>query len=82
MQTNGGHQCQKHLLVNYLSDTFIKSEKKDEKPEVINSAIHAVPMNDLEKMKNGINDLYALVAQESLKMMQTQEIPRVKRHVR
>jgi len=41
--------------------------KKDEKPEVINSAIHAVPMNDLEKMKKGINDLYALVAQESLK---------------
>lgn len=41
--------------------------KKDEKPEVINRAIHAVPMNDLEKMKKGINDLYALVAQESLK---------------
>lgn len=41
--------------------------KKDEKPEVINNAIHAVPMNDLEKMKKGISDLYALVAQERLK---------------
>ncbi len=38
-----------------------------EKPKVINSAIHAVPMNDLENMKKGINDLYALVAQERLK---------------
>ncbi|APR98637.1 DUF4815 domain-containing protein [Wolbachia endosymbiont of Folsomia candida] len=41
--------------------------KKDEKPEVINNAIHAVPMNDLEKMKKGISDLYSLVAQERLK---------------
>ncbi|APR98562.1 DUF4815 domain-containing protein [Wolbachia endosymbiont of Folsomia candida] len=41
--------------------------KKDKKPEVINNAIHAVPMNDLEKMKKGISDLYSLVAQERLK---------------
>jgi hypothetical protein len=41
--------------------------KKDEKPEVVNNAIHAVPMNDLESMKKGINDLYALVATERLR---------------
>lgn len=51
------------LALSYVYQTW----KEGEKIEVINNAIHAVPMNDLEAMKKGINDLYALVAQERLR---------------
>jgi hypothetical protein len=53
------------LLLCYIYQTWKEGEKGEKK--VINNAIHAVPMNDLESMKKGINDLYALVATERLR---------------
>nr|WP_255453504.1 DUF4815 domain-containing protein [Wolbachia endosymbiont of Atemnus politus] len=41
--------------------------KNGEGVKVVNNAIHAVPMNELEAMKIAINDLYTLVAQERLR---------------
>lgn len=55
--------------------------KKDKKPEVTNNAIHAVPMNDLEAMKKGINDLYALVAAERLRNDANSRDPTAKKGV-
>ncbi|MGL5028767.1 MAG: DUF4815 domain-containing protein, partial [Wolbachia pipientis] len=51
------------LLLCYIHQTW----KEGEKVKVVNNAIHAVPMNELEAMKKGINDLYVLVAQERLR---------------
>ncbi|MFP3021557.1 MAG: DUF4815 domain-containing protein, partial [Wolbachia sp.] len=44
------------LLLCYIHQTW----KKGEGVKIVNNAIHAVPMNELEAMKKGINDLYAL----------------------
>ncbi len=41
------------LLLCYIHQTW----KEGEKVKVMNNAIHAVPMNELEAMKRGINDL-------------------------
>lgn len=51
------------LLLCYIHQTW----KKGEGVKIVNNAIHAVPMNELEAMKKGINDLYALVAEERLR---------------
>ncbi|APR98690.1 DUF4815 domain-containing protein [Wolbachia endosymbiont of Folsomia candida] len=51
------------LLLCYIYQTW----KEGKVGKIINNAIHAVPMNDLESMKKGINDLYALVATERLR---------------
>ncbi len=53
------------LLLCYIHQTWKTGEK--EKVKVMNNAIHAVPMNELEAMKSGIRDLYALVAEERLR---------------
>jgi len=53
------------LLLCYIHQTWKKGEKEGVK--IVNNAIHAVPMNELEAMKKGINDLYALVAEERLR---------------
>lgn len=48
------------LLLCYIYQTW----KEGKNVKVVNNAIHAVSMDELEAMKKGINDLYALVAQE------------------
>lgn len=53
------------LLLCYIHQTWKNGEKEGVK--IVNNAIHAVPMNELEAMKKGINDLYALVAYERLR---------------
>ncbi|TLW86958.1 DUF4815 domain-containing protein, partial [Wolbachia endosymbiont of Drosophila yakuba] len=44
------------LLLCYIHQTWKNGEKEGVK--IVNNAIHAVPMNELEAMKKGINDLY------------------------
>jgi hypothetical protein len=41
--------------------------RAEEKPSVVNNAIHAIPMSDIEAMRSSINDLYDLIAQERLR---------------
>ncbi len=41
--------------------------RAEEKPRVVNNAIHAIPMSDIEAMRSSINDLYDLIAQERLR---------------
>ncbi|RDD34319.1 DUF4815 domain-containing protein [Wolbachia endosymbiont of Cylisticus convexus] len=47
----------------------------------MNNAIHAVPMNELEAMKRGISDLYALVAEERLRNDANSRDPTAKKGV-
>ncbi|MFP3023209.1 MAG: DUF4815 domain-containing protein, partial [Wolbachia sp.] len=49
--------------------------------KIVNNAIHAVPMNELEAMKKGINDLYALVAYERLRSDANSREPTTKKGV-
>ncbi|WP_341816044.1 MULTISPECIES: DUF4815 domain-containing protein [unclassified Wolbachia] len=65
------------LLLCYIHQTW----KEGEKVKVVNNAIHAVPMNELEAMKKGINDLYALVAQERLRSDANSREPTTKKGV-
>ncbi|WP_265042211.1 DUF4815 domain-containing protein [Wolbachia endosymbiont (group B) of Melanostoma mellinum] len=65
------------LLLCYIHQTW----KEGEKVKVVNSAIHAVPMNELEAMKKGINDLYALVAEERLRSDANSREPTTKKGV-
>ncbi|MFP3029624.1 MAG: DUF4815 domain-containing protein, partial [Wolbachia sp.] len=65
------------LLLCYIHQTW----KKGEGVKIVNNAIHAVPMNELEAMKKGINDLYALVAQERLRNDANSREPTTKKGV-
>ncbi|MDG7056567.1 MAG: DUF4815 domain-containing protein [Wolbachia endosymbiont of Penenirmus auritus] len=65
------------LLLCYIRQTW----KNGEKVKVVNNAIHAVPMNELEAMKRGINDLYALVAEERLRNDANSREPTTKKGV-
>ncbi|MFP3032643.1 MAG: DUF4815 domain-containing protein [Wolbachia sp.] len=65
------------LLLCYIHQTW----KEGEKVKVVNNAIHAVPMNELEAMKKGINDLYVLVAQERLRSDANSREPTTKKGV-
>ncbi len=65
------------LLLCYIHQTW----KKGKKIKVVNNAIHAVPMNELEAMKKGINDLYALVAYERLRNDANSREPTTKKGV-
>ncbi|RDD34335.1 DUF4815 domain-containing protein [Wolbachia endosymbiont of Cylisticus convexus] len=65
------------LLLCYIHQTW----KKGEGVKIVNNAIHAVPMNELEAMKKGINDLYALVAQERLRSDANSREPTIKKGV-
>ncbi|WP_341812948.1 DUF4815 domain-containing protein [Wolbachia endosymbiont (group A) of Cephus spinipes] len=65
------------LLLCYIHQTW----KKGEGVKTVNNAIHAVPMNELEAMKKGINDLYALVAQERLRSDANSREPTTKKGV-
>ncbi|RDD35495.1 DUF4815 domain-containing protein [Wolbachia endosymbiont of Cylisticus convexus] len=65
------------LLLCYIHQTW----KKGKKIKVVNNAIHAVPMNELEAMKRGINDLYALVAEERLRSDANSREPTTKKGV-
>ncbi len=47
----------------------------------MNNAIHVVPMNELEAMKKGIRDLYALVAEERLRSDANSREPTTKKGV-
>ncbi|OAM01648.1 DUF4815 domain-containing protein [Wolbachia endosymbiont of Dactylopius coccus] len=67
------------LLLCYIHQTWKNGEKEGVK--IVNSAIHAVPMNELEAMKKGINDLYALVAQERLRSDANSREPTTKKGV-
>lgn len=53
------------LLLCYIHQTWKNAEEG--KIKIVNNAIHAVPMNELEAMKSAIRDLYALVAEERLR---------------
>lgn len=55
--------------------------EKGEGVKIVNNAIHAVPMNELEAMKKGINDLYALVAYERLRSDANSREPTTKKGV-
>ncbi len=65
------------LLLCYIHQTW----KKGEGVKIVNNAIHAVPMNELEAMKKGINDLYALVAEERLRSDANSREPTTKKGV-
>ncbi|APR99017.1 DUF4815 domain-containing protein [Wolbachia endosymbiont of Folsomia candida] len=65
------------LLLCYIYQTW----KEGKVGKIINNAIHAVPMNDLEAMKKGINDLYALVATERLRNDANSRDPTAKKGV-
>ncbi|WP_264953864.1 DUF4815 domain-containing protein [Wolbachia endosymbiont (group A) of Endotricha flammealis] len=67
------------LLLCYIHQTWKNGEKEGVK--IVNNAIHAVPMNELEAMKKGINDLYALVAQERLRSDANSREPTTKKGV-
>ncbi|WP_264328551.1 DUF4815 domain-containing protein [Wolbachia endosymbiont (group A) of Andrena hattorfiana] len=67
------------LLLCYIHQTWKDGEKEGVK--VMNNAIHAVPMNELEAMKKGINDLYALVAEERLRSDANSREPTTKKGV-
>lgn len=67
------------LLLCYIHQTWKEGEKEGIK--IINNAIHAVPMNELEAMKKGINDLYALVAEERLRNDANSRDPTAKKGV-
>jgi hypothetical protein len=65
------------LLLCYIHQTW----KNGEGVKIVNNAIHAVPMNELEAMKKGINDLYALVAEERLRSDANSREPTTKKGV-
>src|SRR6266550_8299241 len=65
------------LLLCYIHQTW----KDGEKVKIVNNAIHAVPMNELEAMKSGIRDLYALVAEERLRSDANSREPTTKKGV-
>ncbi|WP_353277740.1 DUF4815 domain-containing protein [Wolbachia endosymbiont (group A) of Agelastica alni] len=67
------------LLLCYIHQTW--KEGEEGKIKVMNNAIHAVPMNELEAMKKGINDLYALVAEERLRNDANSRDPTAKKGV-
>ncbi|WP_174515642.1 DUF4815 domain-containing protein [Wolbachia endosymbiont of Cardiocondyla obscurior] len=67
------------LLLCYIHQTWKKGEEW--KIKIVNNAIHAVPMNELEAMKKGINDLYALVAEERLRNDANSRDPTAKKGV-
>ncbi|WP_353283905.1 DUF4815 domain-containing protein [Wolbachia endosymbiont (group A) of Lypha dubia] len=67
------------LLLCYIHQTWKKGEEG--KIKIVNNAIHAVPMNELEAMKKGINDLYALVAEERLRNDANSRDPTAKKGV-
>ncbi|WP_265045231.1 MULTISPECIES: DUF4815 domain-containing protein [unclassified Wolbachia] len=67
------------LLLCYIHQTWKNGEKEGVK--IVNNAIHAVPMNELEAMKKGINDLYALVAEEGLRSDANSREPTTKKGV-
>ncbi|CAG9795719.1 unnamed protein product [Diatraea saccharalis] len=67
------------LFLCYIHQTWKNGEKEGVK--IVNNAIHAVPMNELEAMKKGINDLYALVAQERLRSDVNSREPTTKKGV-
>ncbi len=67
------------LLLCYIHQTWKKGEEG--KIKIVNNAIHAVPMNELEAMKKGINDLYALVAEERLRNDANSREPTTKKGV-
>lgn len=65
------------LLLCYIHQTW----KEGEKVKVMNNAIHAVPMNELEAMKRGINDLMLLIAEERLRNDANSRDPTAKKGV-
>lgn len=65
------------LLLCYIHQAW----KNGEKVKIVNNAIHAVPMNELEAMKSGIRDLYALVAEERLRSDANSREPTTKKGV-
>ncbi len=67
------------LLLCYIHQTWKEGEKEEVK--IVNNAIHAVPMNELEAMKKGINDLYVLVAEERLRSDANSREPTTKKGV-
>ncbi len=67
------------LLLCYIHQTWKKGEEG--KIKIVNNAIHAVPMNELEAMKSGIRDLYALVAEERLRNDANSRDPTAKKGV-
>jgi len=67
------------LLLCYIHQTWKKGEEG--KIKIVNNAIHAVPMNELEAMKSGIRDLYALVAEERLRNDANSREPTTKKGV-
>ncbi|WP_264688189.1 DUF4815 domain-containing protein [Wolbachia endosymbiont (group A) of Sympetrum striolatum] len=67
------------LLLCYIHQTWKDGEKEGVK--VMNNAIHAVPMNELEAMKRGINDLMLLIAEERLRNDANSREPTTKKGV-
>ncbi len=67
------------LLLCYIHQTWKKGEEG--KIKIVNNAIHAVPMNELEAMKSGIRDLYALFAEERLRSDANSREPTTKKGV-
>ncbi|WP_353288715.1 DUF4815 domain-containing protein [Wolbachia endosymbiont (group A) of Pogonocherus hispidulus] len=67
------------LLLCYIHQTW--KEGEEGKIKVVNNAIHAVPMNELEAMKSGIRDLYALFAEERLRSDANSREPTTKKGV-
>ena len=53
----------------------------DAKPFIMNNAIHAIPMSDIERMRSAINDLYDLLAQEKLRNDANAQEPSAKKGV-
>jgi hypothetical protein len=51
------------LALAYVAQTW----KKEAKPDVISTAIHAISMTEIQAMKNAIAELYDFVAEERLK---------------
>lgn len=52
---------QGQLVLGYIEQTW------QEEPKAFNSAVHAIPMQEIESMREAIADLYDLVAQERLR---------------
>ncbi|UJQ21485.1 MULTISPECIES: DUF4815 domain-containing protein [unclassified Wolbachia] len=67
------------LLLCYIHQTWKNGEKEGVK--IVNNAIHAVPMNELEAMKRGINDLMLLIAEERLRNDANSREPTTKKGV-
>lgn len=65
------------LALAYIEQNWFQ----DAKPLVMNNAIHAIPMSDIERMRAAINDLYDLLAQEKLRNDANAQEPSAKKGV-